>query len=121
MVCFLTFLKRFSELFASKLSVIFRKIVQSGIFPKCWKITSVIPIPKEGSSCQPRDYRPISITSILSKVFERLLARRLREFIEVENILPNTQFGYRSGLGTTDALLTLNTDVQEALNNGMEV
>ena len=116
-----SFFKRFSNLFAPKLAVIYRKLVQLGNFPACWKIASVTPIPKEGSSCQPKDFRPISITPILSKVFERLLCSRLKAYIEAEGILPKTQFGYRSGLGTNDALLTLSTDVQRALNNGMEV
>ena len=95
--------------------------MQSESFPTCWKIASVTPIPKEGSSCLPKDSRPISITPILSKVYERLLATRLKSFMESEGILPRTQFGYRRGLGTADALPTMNTDVQDALNNGMEV
>ena len=118
---FPSFFKRFSTIFAPKLSVLFRKLIQSGNFPDCWKVASITPIPKEGSPCNPKDYRPISITPILSKVFERLLARRLSSFVEAEKVLPNTQFGFRKGLGTIDALLTFNTDVQAALNEGMEV
>ena len=118
---FPAFFKRFSNILAPKLAVLYRRLVQLGNFPDCWKIASVTPIPKEGCSCLPKDYRPISITPILSKVFEKLLARRLKAFMAAEGILPKTQFGYRSGLGTADALLTLNTDFQDALNNGMEV
>ena len=54
-------------------------------------------------------------------MFEKVLARRLTSYIETERVLPSTQFGYRKGLGTVDALLTLNTDVQAALNDGHEV
>ena len=118
---FPSFFKRFSGIFAPKLALLFRKLIRVGDFPSCWKIASVTPIPKEGNSCKAKDYRPISITPVLSKVFERLLARRLNRYIEAENILPKTQFGYRKGLGTVDALLTLNADVQAALNDGMEV
>ena len=118
---FPSFFKKFSKIFAPKLSVIFRKLIQAGDFPFCWKIASVTPIPKEGNSCRAKDFRPISITPVMSKVFERLIATRLNKYIESENIIPKTQFGYRKGLGTVDALLTLNTDVQAALDNGMEV
>ena len=118
---FPSFFKRFSCIFAPKLAVIFRKIIHSGVFPDCWKIASITPIPKEGASCNAKDYRPISITPILSKVFEKLLARKLNCFLEAEGILPSTQFGYRKRLGTTDALLTFSHDIQAALRDGMEV
>ena len=97
-------------------------MIESGSFPTCWKVASVTPIPKDGgSSCFPKDFRPISITPVLSKVFEKLLARRLYSYVESEKVLPNTQFGYRKGLGTVDALLTFSTDIQAALRDGMEV
>ena len=118
---FPSFFKRYADTFAPKFAALFRRLIQLGNFPDCWKVASVTPIPKEGSSCFPKDYRPISITPILSKVFEKLLARRLNEYIEAENVLPNTQFGYRKGRGTADALLTFTTDVQKALSEGKEV
>ena len=43
---------------------------------------------------------PISITSVLSKVFERLVSDRLGRFMERSGVLPTTQFAYRKGLGT---------------------
>ena len=85
---FPSFFKKFSKLLAPKLSVMFRKLIQAGDFPSCWKVASVCPIPKEGNSCQVKDYRPISITPVLSKIFERLLAPRLNKFMESEQILP---------------------------------
>ena len=118
---FPSFFKKFSKIFAPKLSAMFRKLIHLGEFPSCWKIASVTPIPKEGNSCRAKDFRPISITPVLSKVFERLIASRLHKFIETERILPKTQFGYRKGLGTVDALLTFTSDIQAALNDGAEV
>ena len=50
-------------------------------------------------------YAPISITSVLSKVFERLVSVRLGRFKERSGGLPTTQFAYRKGLGICDALL----------------
>ena len=49
----------------------------------CWKVGNITPVPKPGSanSC-PSDYRPITITPVLSKLFERSLAKRLNNFTE---------------------------------------
>ena len=44
------------------------------------------------------NYRPISITSVLSKQFERLVSVRLGRFMERSGVLPTTQFAYRKGL-----------------------
>ena len=62
-----------------------------------------------------------SITPVLSKVFERLLAKRLNNFAEKRNLFPNLQFGFCKGLGTCDALLTIINFVQKALDSGCEV
>ena len=51
------------------------------------------------------NYRPISLTPILSKVFERLVSVRLGCFMEYRGVLLTTKFAYRKGLGTCDALL----------------
>ena len=64
--------------------------------------------------------RPISITPVLSKVFERLVAVRLGRFMEHCGVLPTTQFAYRKGLGTCDALLCVSHTLQSALESGQE-
>ena len=57
----------------------------------------------------------------MSKVFECLLAKRPNNFAEKKNLFPNLQFGFRKGLGTCDALLTITNFVQKALDSGCEV
>ena len=71
----------------------------------CWRQANVTPIPKGTSSSSGANYRPISITPVLSKVFEHLVVVRLGRFMEHCGVLPTTQFAYRKGLGTCDALL----------------
>ena len=68
-------------------------------------VANVTPIPKGPPSSSASNYRPISITPILLKVFERLVSVRLGHFMEGRGVLPTTQFAYRKGLGTCDALL----------------
>ena len=66
------------------------------------------------------NYRPISITSVLSKVFERLASVRLGRFMKRSGVLPTTQFANRKGLGTCDALLCVSHTLQSALESGQE-
>ena len=87
----------------------------------CWTQANVTPIPKGPPSSSVANYRPISITSVLSKVFERMVSVRLGRFMEDSGVLPKTQFAYRKGLGTCDALLCVSHTLQWALENGQEV
>ena len=96
------FLKRAADVLAPHLSVVFRRLVRLGSFPSCWRVN---PIPKGPPSSSVANYRPISITSVLSQVFERQVSVRLGQFMERSGVLPTTQFAYRKGLGTCDALL----------------
>ena len=116
------FFKKTAEYLAPKLSVIFRKLARSGSFCECWRIGNITPLCKCAcGSFNPTDYRPISITPVLSKIFERLLAKRLSAFAEHNRLFPLLQFGFRKGLGTCDALLTISTIVQRSLDSGQEV
>ena len=117
---FPVFLKRTAAVMAPRLSVVFRRLVRLGSFPACWKQANVTPIPKGPPSSSVVNYRPISITSVLSKVFEPLVSVRLGRFMERSGVLPATQFAYWKGLGTCDALLCVSHTLQSALENGQE-
>ena len=82
----------------------FRWLVRLGRFPACWRQANVTPIPNGPPSSSVANYRLISITSVLSKVFERLVSVHLGRFMERSGVLLTTQFAYRKGLGTCDAL-----------------
>ena len=83
----------------------FWRLVHLGSFSAYWRQDNVAQILKGPLSSSVANYRPISITSVLSKVFERLVLVHLRRFMERSGVLPTTQFAYRKGLGTCDALL----------------
>ena len=92
----------------------------SAQFPACWRQTNVTPIPKSPPSSSVANYRPISITSILPKVFERLVSVCLGRFMERSGVLPTSQFAYRKALGICDALLCMSHTLQNALESGQE-
>ena len=94
--------------------------VRLGSFPTCWRQSNVTPIRKGPPSSSVANYQLISVTSVLSKVFERLVSVRLRRFMECNGVLLNTQFAYRKGLGTCDALLCVSHTLQSALESGQE-
>ena len=94
------FLKRTADDIAPRLSVVFWRLAHMGSFQACWRQANVTPIPKGPLSSSVANYRPISITSVLSNVFERLVSVRLGRFMERSGVLLITQFVYREGLGT---------------------
>ena len=113
-------LKRMADVLTHRLSVVFQRILHLGSFPACWRQENVTPILKGPSSSSVANYRPIYMTPVLSKVFERLVAVRLRRFMEHCGVLPTTQFAYRKGLRTCDALLCVLHTLQSALESGQE-
>ena len=88
----------------------------------CWRVGNITPVSKADSanSCF-SNYSSITITHVLSKVLERLLAKSVNNFAEKKKPFPHLQFGFRKGLGTCDALLTITNFVQKALDCGSEV
>ena len=97
-----------------RLSVVFWRL---GSFPPCWRQANVTPIPK-GTPSFVANYRPISITSVLSKVFERLVSGG--RFVECNGVLPTNQFANRKALGTCDSFLCMSHTLQSALESGQE-
>ena len=112
------FLKKTADAMGRRRSVVFRRLVRLGSFLPCWRQANVSPIPKGPPSSSVDNYRPISITSILSKVFERLVSVRLGRFMERNGVLPTTQFAYRKSQDTCDALLCLSHTLLSALYCG---
>ena len=85
-----------------------------------WRQANVTTISKGPPSSSVANYRPISITSVLSKVFQRLVSVRLGRVMERSGVLPTTKFAYWKGLGTCDALLSVSHTLQSTLESGQE-
>ena len=90
---------------APRLSVVFRLLVRVGSFTACWRQANVTPTPKGPPSSSVANYRPISISSVLSEVLERLVSVGFGRFMERIGVLPTNQFAYWKGLGICDAHL----------------
>ena len=90
--------------------------IDQEIFPKQWKISRVCPIPKTDNPTSIKDYRPISVLSVLSKVYEHVILDQLCSFIETQNFYNINQSGFRKGHSTNTLLLKLRDDIRIAMN-----
>ena len=108
------FHKRTADVMAPRLNVVFWRLVRLGSLTAFWRQANVTPIPKRPRSSAVDNYRPISV------VFERLVYVRLGRCMGRCGVLPTTQFAYRKGLGTCDALLGVSHTLQSGLERGQE-
>lgn len=83
---------------------------RSGVQPSMWKTANVVPVHKRDSKSVMKNYRPVSLLSILSKVMESIVNQRLTSFLEKHGLLSKHQFGFRGGMGTADLLTALHTE-----------
>ena len=92
--------------------------LRTGICPSELKLARVVPIFKSGDPSLLTNYRPISILSFFSKVFERIVYDYLFDFICTNNILYDYQFGFRPKHSTQQAIITLIDKITKSLDNG---
>ena len=92
--------------------------INKGIFPDELKIAKVIPIYKSGDKTSIENYRPISVLSVFSKTFEKIMYNHLINFINKHNILYKYQFGFRQRHSTNHAIITLVDKISTALDRG---
>ena len=95
------------HLFGPILLIIFNKCLQTGQYPDSMKIAKVSPIHKNGDKNILDNYRPISVLTQFNRLFERLLAKRLMNFFDKNNIITKQQFGFLKKHSTEHAILDL--------------
>ena len=88
-----------------------------GIFPKSCTIAKTIPIHKTGDKKEPSNYRPISILTCFSKIFEKLIHKRFINFFNKHHVLTPKQFGFQKKLSTSYAIMDLITNTFDNINS----
>ena len=112
------FLRLGAPAFCKPLAYLFNKSLATSVVPRQWKQASIRPVPKTATPLNHSDYRPISITSVLSRTLERIV---VREFLYPAIIDPPTQlsfgdqFAFRPTGSTTAALIALMQSVTDML------
>ena len=109
--------KLIGDIIADPISRLLNECIANGYFPDKLKEAKVIPLYKKGDIHKVKNFRPISLLPSLSKIFEKALKVQLMENIESNEILPETQFGFRSGRSTINAVENLVQHIQIAKRN----
>ncbi|GFX98903.1 putative RNA-directed DNA polymerase from transposon X-element [Trichonephila clavipes] len=108
-------LRHLSESSILSLLALFNRIWETQVFPTQWCHAHVLPFPKpDKDPTSVNNYRPIALTSCLSKLMERIVSARLMFRLESHNLLSPLQNGFRKSRSTTDNLLRLETSIREA-------
>ncbi len=106
-----------SACISSPLSDIINESFQCGIFPAKMEQARVIPLYKKGCPLSASNYRPISLLSIFSKITEKLMYKRLNNFLEENKILYDLKFGFRANHSVNHALISLTESIKNSLDN----
>lgn len=108
-------LKSVSLKLSHVLSKLFNKCVSDGYFPSQLKIAKIIPLFKnKGNVSDMCNYRPISMLSVFSKLFEKLIHRVIVDFLETNELLNESQYGFRKKRSTLHALLNATENIYQA-------
>ena len=103
------FLKQVASEIAPLLTHLFNQSLTEGTVPASWKQAYVTPIYKKGTKTDPRNYRPVSLTSLICKTLEHILTSQIMRHLESNNILTDVQYGFRS-MRSCEAQLFLTID-----------
>ena len=104
------------------LSIIFNDCLNKGKFPHEWKKANVVPVHKKGNKQSLKNYRPISLLPICSKIFERLIYNEMFTFFTENNLISPNQSGFRPGDSCVNHnYLPLPTNIYKSFDKGFEV
>lgn len=111
-------LKKIKAFIVKPLVHIFNTCFKQGVFPQQFKLAIIRPIFKKGDAQCISNYRPISLTTAFSKLFERIIKARFCKFLDENNILSPSQYGFRQGRNTNDAVVRVSEFGYEAMDEG---
>ena len=111
-------LREASSSIVPSLTRLFNSSLALGKLPCEWKNANVSPIFKKGDKELVCNYRPISLTCLLVKVLEKLVASHISSFINSKTLLSDHQFGFRTGSSCTSQLIHIFHSWASALDSG---
>ena len=99
------------------LAKLFNMCLKGSCFPDCWKVSSVVPVFKNvGERSTAKNYHPVSLLSVVSKVFEKLVNNRIVDHLEKCGLFSDFQYGFRSSWSTADLLTVVSDRIAKVFN-----
>ena len=114
-------LKECADQIALPLWILFRESIEAGVVPDGWKKANVTPVHKKGNTSSVENYRPISLTPVVSKVLEKLVRAALLDHLKTNGILSGNQHGFVPGRSCITQLLQVMDKWTEMIENGNPV
>ena len=114
-------LKALAEELCQPLSIIYNKSLDERTVPRDWRTAHIIPIFKKGSRSKAGNYRPISLTSVIGKVLERIIRDQVTEHLDRHSLIFDTQHGFRKGKSCTTNLLEYLEVITKHVDEGTPV
>ena len=111
-------LRNISSSVSEPLAYILNRCMEVGYCPSAFKASVVLPLHKNGDHMVVTNYRPISLITSYSKIFEKIIKKRLTTYINKYNLLSTNQYGFREGISTQDAILHVTSLMYSALDRG---
>ena len=115
------FLKEGGTGIVKSLTLLFNSCLQQQIMPSTWKQANVLPLFKKGSRSDLNNYRPISLLSCVSKLFEKIIHKYLYNFLLDNSLISCFQSGFLPGKSTTTQLIEIYHKMCKSLDDNKEV
>ena len=96
---------------------LFNMCLKESYFPDCWKVSSMVAVFKNvDETSTAKNYGPVSLLSVVTKVFEKLVNNRIVDHLENCGLFSNFQYGFRSSRSTADLLAVVSDKIPRAFN-----
>ena len=109
-------MKYWSNVESSILAEIINRSISPGTHPTKLKMAKIIPIFKAEDNTTANNYRPISLLSNFTGIFQKLVVSRMESFIEQNDILPPSQYGFHKVHSTHHAILDIFSTIQKNMD-----
>ena len=111
-------LKQYNTVLAPAFTHIANLAIMSSTFPERYKFGQICPLPKKGNLLEPKDWHPINLLPIASKLIEGVMNYQLKDYLESWELFSPSQHAYKANKGTVSCWLDIDTIVRTSLEKG---